>query len=372
MGGKAVESIPGLAWTLKKQGARIMGMYWRGLEKSVKKAFWRILGILVHHRRQKVELPIDFAGIHSILVIRPDRLGDVILSTPVYESIKRSFPRIRLTVLANQAGILADNPFIDRIISFDKKRPWRLLRELLAGEFDLAIVLNRVFSATAAILALFSRAWLRVGYETREGTGVYNITLAGREETQHEIQNNLDLLRHIGVPTIHETPSIHFNPAETRKIDALLKEKNRFPERPLILIKPGTRVPAWGWPVDKFQAVCDRLLAGQRAEVFIIQGPGEEDMINSLFHTPVILPALSAKELACVIRRSRLLLCNHTGVMHMATAVQTPVVAIFKHGEIARWGPYNTRRRILEERDGNTLSVETVLEAIDDILTTHH
>ena len=342
--------------------------YWRGLGQSVKKAFWLSLSLLVRRRKQKVELPINFAAIRSILVIRPDRLGDVILSTPVYESIKRSFPRIHLTVLANQTPILANNPFIDRIISFDKKRPWRVLRELSVGKFDLVIVLNRAFSATAAMLALLSKAPLRVGYETREGMGVYNITLAGRKEPQHEIQNNLDLLRHIGVPTIHDTPSIHFNDAETRKMDALLKEKNRFPERPLILIKPGTRVPAWGWPWEKFQAVCDRLLAEQRAEVFIIQGPGEEAMINSFFRAGVILPTLSTKELACVIRRSRLLFCNHTGIMHIASAVQTPALVIFKHGEIARWGPYNTRYRILEERNGDTLSVEKVLATIDDIL----
>lgn len=345
-----------------------------GLEKSVKKAFWRALGTLIHEE-QKVELPIDFAGIRSILVIRPDRLGDVILSTPVYESLKRSFPQIKLSVLANRvsAGILADNPFIDKIIPFDKKRPWRLLRELSAEKFDLAIVLNRMFSATAAILTLLSKARLRVGYKTREGMGVYNIALAGRETTQHEIQNNLDLLRHIGVPAIHEAPSIHFNDAETQKIDALIKEKNRFPERPLILVKPGTRVPAWGWDLDKFQAVCDRLVSSQRAEVFVIQGPGEENMINSLFRrSAVILPALPVKELACMIRRSHLLFCNHTGIMHIASAVQTPAVVIFKHGETARWGPYNTRHSILEERNGDTLSVENALKTIDNILTIHH
>jgi heptosyltransferase-2 len=338
------------------------------LGTSLKKAFWRGLALLVRNRKRKVDLPLDFAAIHSILVIRSDRLGDVILSTPVYESIKRSFPLIRLTVLANQANILADNPFIDRVISVDKKRPWRILRDLAGEKFDLVIVLNRAFSATAATFALLSKAPLRVGYETREGMAVYNVTLAGRKEPQHEIQNNLDLLRHIGVPTIHETPGIHFNDRETQKIDALLKEKNRFPDRPLVLVKPGTRVPAWGWPLEKFQAVCDRLLAEKRAEVFIIQGPGEEGMINSFFRAHVILPALSAKELACLIRRSRLLFCNHTGIMHMASAAQTPALVIFKHGETARWGPRDTRSRILEERNGATLSVEKALEAIDGIL----
>lgn len=344
----------------------------KGVGKSVKSALWRAFGVLLLSKNKNAKLPIDFTKTRSILVIRPDRLGDVILSTPVYESIKKSFPQATLTVLANRAsaGILADNPFIDRIVEFDKKNPFPVLQKLSAGKFDLAVVLNRMFSSTAAMLVLLSKAPLRVGYKTREGAGVYNIALAGNENAQHEIQNNLDLLRYIGAPKICDAPGIYFNNAETQKIDSLVKEKNRFPERPLILVKPGTRVSAWGWDLNKFQSLCHRLLSEQLAEVFIIQGPGEKDMIDSLFRQtkPVILPVLSAKELACMIRQSRLLLCNHTGIMHMASAVRTPVVAIFKHGDKARWSPCNTKYRILEEHNGSTLSVEKVLETINDIL----
>lgn len=347
-------------------------MDWQGVEKSVKRAFWRTLGVLLLNKNQNAELPVDFTKIKSILVIRPDRLGDVILSTPVYESIKKSFPQTTLTVLANRAsaGILADNPFIDRIIEFDKKNPFLVLGKLSAGKFDLAVVLNRMFSSTAAMFALLSKAPLRVGYKTLEGAGIYNIALVGNEGPQHEIQNNLDLLRYIGASKICDAPGIYFNSSETKKIDILIKEKNRFSERPLVLVKPGTRVSAWGWDLNKFQDICHRLLAEQLAEIFIIQGPGEKDMIDSLFRQtkPVILPVLSAKELACMIQKSHLLLCNHTGIMHMASAVRTPVVAIFKHGDKVRWGPCNTKYRILEEHNGSTLSVEKVLETINDIL----
>jgi len=63
-----------------------------------------------------------------------------------------------------------------------------------------------------------------------------------------------------------------------------------------------------------------------------------------------------------------LLFCNHTGIMHLASAVQTPVVAIFKHGETARWGPVHTRHALLEERDSDTLTPETALERIEQFL----
>ncbi|MDP7109161.1 MAG: glycosyltransferase family 9 protein, partial [Nitrospinaceae bacterium] len=76
------------------------------------------------------------------------------------------------------------------------------------------------------------------------------------------------------------------------------------------------------------------------------------------------LPILSIKELALTIKKSDLLFCNHTGIMHLASAVETPVVAIFKHGETARWGPVHTRHALLEERDPDILLPETVLENI--------
>lgn len=352
-----------------------MGVNWRlGLGKSIKTIFWRTLGNLAGKNAQQARLPLDFAKIRSVLVIRPDRLGDLILSTPVYESIKQSFPWIKVSVLANRTSsdILSDNPFVDQVLLFDKKNPLRVLRGLSSGEFDLAIALNRMFSATVATFALLSRAGLRVGYKTREGLGIYNIVLEGREKPQHETQNNLDLLRHIGVTQICEKPGIYFADKETQKIKTLIKENHRFPDRPLILIKPGTRVPAWGWRLEKFQTVCKSLLDSQQAEVFIIQGPGEKNMIDSLFRSadpaPVVLPMLSTKELACMIRNSQLLLCNHTGIMHIASAVRTPVVAIFKHGDTTRWGPCHTHYKILEERNNDTLSTDKTLEAIKDTL----
>lgn len=345
-----------------------------GLGKSAKSIFWRALGNLLGKKSPKTHLPLDFATIRSVLVIRPDRLGDLILSTPVYASLKQSFPWVKVSVLANRssAEILLNNPHVDRVLIFDKKNPLRVLRDLSAGEFDLAIVLNRMFSSTAAAFALLSRAGLRVGYKTREGSGVYNIAVAGQEKPQHEIQNNLDLLRHLGATTLCQNPGIYFTGAESQKIETWIKEHRRFPARPLILVKPGTRVPAWGWNLEKFKAVCENLLEKERAEVFIIQGPGEENMIDSLFRktrsAPVILPMLSTKELAGMIANCQLLLCNHTGIMHLASAVGTPVIAIFKHGDPARWGPCNTRYKILEERNNDTLSVDTLLETIRDIL----
>jgi ADP-heptose:LPS heptosyltransferase len=350
-----------------------MGELSRNVEKCAKNVLWGVLGFLFA-RKQSAKLPLDLENIKSVLVVRPDRLGDVVLSTPVYESIKLSVPGARLTVLVDKSntGLLADNPDIDDVLAWNPKQPFKTLRALRQKRFDLTFTLNKTFSATASLLTLVSGAKYRVGYKQAQNAWVHDVQVDIDKEPRHEIENNLELLKAVGLRKIVQNPKLTFNAKEADKITALLAEKNRHPDRPLVLIKPGTRVPEWGWRLEKFQAVTDHLLKNKTAEVFLISGPGEEAMterfIRDMETPPVRLPPLSIKELALLIQKSDLLFCNHTGIMHLASAVQTPVLAIFKHGEIARWGPYNTNSIILEERGSDSLSPETSIESIDRLL----
>ena len=102
----------------------------------------------------------------------------------------------------------------------------------------------------------------------------------------------------------------------------------------------------------------------------MICGPGEEKMVISVQtnHFPKSLPPLGLRELAHLIERADLLICNHTGIMHLASAVKTPVLAIFKHGDSKRWAPYNTPHIILDERNHDGLTPETVLAKANELL----
>ena len=346
----------------------------RSIENKVKYTLWNFLGPLFAAGRRKPALPVNLQNIHSVLVIRPDRLGDVVLSTPVYPSIKKSMPEVRLTVLVDRVymGILKDNPFIDEVIPLDRKKPWRALRQLRKTHFNLAFTLNKKFSATASLLNFFSRAALSVGYSHEESEWIHDIQVPVAPEPRHETQNNLELLRAIGIEEISDAPQIHFNDEESQKVDALIRDRRTHPERPLVLIKPGTRIGKWGWDLKNFQAVTELLLETALAEVFIICGPDEETMseffLTPLKYKPVLLPVLPIKELARAIQQADILFCNHTGIMHLASAVQTPLLVIFKHGEIPRWGPVNTRSIVLEELNNETLTPKSVIENIQHLI----
>ena len=116
----------------------------------------------------------------------------------------------------------------------------------------------------------------------------------------------------------------------------------------------------------------ERLLESDKAQVWLVNGPGEEaelkTAITNMQPPPKLLPLLSAKELALLIQECDVLLCNHTGIMHLASAVDKPVCVIFKHGEIKRWGPLNSGSVVLEERDDGSLSPDTVLNTLLEML----
>ena len=346
----------------------------RNLEKKAKQILWNLVGACAGKAPSPPDLPLDFSAIQSVLVIRPDRLGDVVLSTPVYQTLKKAFPHLHISVLVDsgQAELLADNPNISQVFAFDPKRPLNAFRQLRDEQFDLALTLNKKFSATATFFALCSGAKIRVGYDHLENAWAHNIRVPLEGPPRHESENNLDLLRALGIEEIQSQPQLYFNSAETQKIADLIQQYRPTRDQPVVLVKSGTRIAKWGWQWKKFQTVIEHLLESNKAQVWLVNGPGEEaelqTAIANMQRKPQLLPLLSAKELALLMQECDVLLCNHTGIMHLASAVDKPVCVIFKHGEIKRWGPLNSDSVVLEERNDDSLSSDTVLNTLLEML----
>jgi ADP-heptose:LPS heptosyltransferase len=349
-----------------------MKPFLRSIEYKIKLIIWSLFRILSGGIAPSTPLPVDFSKISNVLVVRPDRLGDVVLSTPVYESLKRSFPHLKITVMVNpiQAGILEDNPHLHKIILMRRRRFWQAIRQSRKDKFDLAITLNKKFSATATFFTLCANATTNAGYRHPQSLWGYNIQLPVEGPPCHEIENNLALLKHIGVPQIIQQPRIYFNNGEKQKI-AGIKNSNKK-TRPLILVKTGTRIAEWGWQWEKFQIVIEHMLKNDIADIWLINGPGEEaeleSHISKMEFKPRLLPLIKVKELALLMQQCDLLFCNHTGIMHLASAVEKPACVIFKHGEIQRWGPRHPTSVVLDDRHQDTLTPETVINTLKEIL----
>ena len=164
----------------------------RKIERIAKHALWAIIGFFFGEKNSP-PLPINFTSAASVLVIRTDRLGDVVLSTPVYKSIKKSFPHLRVSVIVNRSNmsILTDNPNVDEIIPFAPKNIGTIIKQLRCNGFDIAFTLNKKFSVIASFLALISKAKYKIGYAHDETTWLYDIRLPIDNQPRHESLNNL-------------------------------------------------------------------------------------------------------------------------------------------------------------------------------------
>ena len=304
-----------------------------------------------------------------ILIIRTDRVGDVILSTPVIRSLRSAMPDAYLAMMVRpeHRELVEGNPDLNAVILYDKEgaeKSWwgslRFARALRQQRFDAALILH---STNRVILV----SWLagihrRVGYARRlPWLLTDSIPYIKREGNRHELEYNLDLLRLIGVEARERALFVPTTSAQEASIVAFLRDHRLSGSEPLIILHPGASCPSKRWPVRRFASVGDRMAQRHGARIVVVTGPGEvsfgEAVVRRMKQPAV--PAFgrfSLGELACLFRKARCLISNDSGPVHLACAVGTPVVSIFGRwgGGLSptRWGPTGPKSVVLHHDIG--------------------
>jgi ADP-heptose:LPS heptosyltransferase len=124
------------------------------------------------------------------------------------------------------------------------------------------------------------------------------------------------------------------------------------PHRSFVVIHPGARFWFKQWPLDRVAELADRIQDAERCPVVILGGAGDVDdlkTIGAAMRTPFRTTdgRLPIRGVAAIIRRARLFVGNDNGPMHMATAVGTPVVALFGSSDPRVWGPWGADHRVI-------------------------
>jgi ADP-heptose:LPS heptosyltransferase len=225
--------------------------------------------------------------------------------------------------------VLANSPFVDRVFTYDKRRPAThlvMLRELRAQHFDLAIVLHTVsFSFTTLMLGVIPGARVRIGSTSeRVGdslTGTYlNITLplpapaqlAGMNEAEH----NLFPLRAVGITTDDLSPLIVPGAASERWAEGYARDSWREGTVKLA-VHPGAGKTGNIWKPENFAAVVNTLAGTRELSLAIVQGPADADTVRAFeaaCHVKgSVVRGRSITDVAALMKRADLVLCNDTG-----------------------------------------------------------
>ena len=304
-----------------------------------------------------------------ILIVRTDRIGDVLLSTPVASALREAYPQAYIAMMVSPCAkeIVEANPYVDEAIVYDKDvlhKSWghsvKFSQSLKKKKFDLAIVLhptNRVHLVT-----YFAGIKRRVGYDRKMS---YLLTDRVRHIKQlgekHESEYNLDLVRHIGIHPKEKKLFMGVGPETKAWVRELFIREGIKESDKLLAIHPGASCPSKVWPNERFARVADSLIEKAGFKVVIVAGQKDaalaQSVVKNMRYPAVNLAGgTSVAQLAGVFKRCRLLISNDSGPVHVACAVGTPVISVFGRSQAGlspkRWGPSGARDKILHKDVG--------------------
>jgi ADP-heptose:LPS heptosyltransferase len=295
-----------------------------------------------------------------ILIIKWGALGDLIAGTVAIRTVREAFPQARITLLSNKLmfEICPPGTLCDEIIVYDEKHfslieEFHILNQLRKRKFDCAVNL-RWMSERSAFLGWLSGAKVRVGAGPKSFSFLYTHTARHPAGRHHEIQRNLDVVKVLGVRTSNETPFVYISPDDEQWADMFLQERNAVRKR-FFCIHPGASKSQKAWLLERFQEVGKRFVEHFNTPVLVTWGPGERKLAESLataFGSYGIMCDETRRvgQLAALLKRCDLFLCNCSGPMNVATAVQTPTIALLGSAHPDDWGPYGTIHRSIKSR----------------------
>lgn len=356
-------------------------MIFKKIEHIGKKILVLILGFFIKSEQLQPE-DVNLSGIKKILVIRQDdRIGNLVLTTPLLSALRRFFPKAHIYYLASQTfhTLFRNSSLVDQIFVAKKKRyifhPLSLvffIRKIRKQRFDLAFDASdeNNFSLNNSFLAYLSGAKYRIGYQKPHSSLFLNLEVPSSNLQRHASQMHLDLLRFLVGDFQGDDLRMELDPENRLFVKKYLKEKDIRPDDFLIGINIGGRGEK-RWDLENFTQLADWLADEFDAKVIFIWGPEEKKIIKGMTlkneNKQILSELFPLPVLSALIERCNLFVSGDTGAMHLSTAVGTPTLALFLDSDPIKFGPQGKTHKIICSSNGK-ISVETVKKTMREMI----
>jgi heptosyltransferase-2 len=300
------------------------------------------------------------------LIVRLSSAGDIVLASLLIRTLHARFPSARIDFLVKHeyAPLVAHNPLLSQILTFPTGGSWRELRHLRrvirSGEYDLIIDIHdslrsrllcagqgKVVRVRKRKIARSMLVWFKRDWYDRWG-GAPGVAL-----------RYLEPLRPYGVTDDQRGLELTI-PADVRAAAAArLEAEGLSPDRRFIAVCPTARHFTKIWPADRFASAAAALAEETQLPVALFGAADEREQCTAVaagihaaaptIHVANMAGTLTLLESAAALDASAVVLCNDSGLMHLAAARKRPVVAVFG-STVRQFGffPFGTRSRVIE------------------------
>jgi ADP-heptose:LPS heptosyltransferase len=354
-------------------------------EDFLKRIFFLIVRLAIHSPMR--EFPAE-TSIKAILVVRQhNQLGDMLCAVPLLRTLRNRFPDAWITLVTSRVNdaIMQHHPYINETLCY-KQQPltalWGFYRSLRKRGYDLAIVPASIsLSSTSSFIALLSRATVRVGPQSFNGLKnptsfcfTTPVTLDWTNKTRrHHALRNLDIVASFGIGTNDLTSVIGITTEERKTAAAFIKPlRLKYPL--LVGFHPGAGKPPNRWHAKRFAAIANKLSREFNAGILITSGPMDEipvqEMREHLQCPSILIQSGHIRSDAAIIDQLDLCITNDTGIMHVAGATRTQVLALFGPTDPLQWSPIGQKNHYIASKDEdiNSITEEEVYDVAGIIL----
>jgi ADP-heptose:LPS heptosyltransferase len=293
-----------------------------------------------------------------IVLIRPCCIGDVVLATATLKALRRHYPDAHITFAVGSWSRRAveNHPLLDNILDtgpddLPLRSPTgfvRFVRTLRAGRFDLAVSLVR--SPLMSLALLLSGIPHRVGLDSGGRGFGYSVRVpVDPAQARHEAEIYLDTARALGIDTDDCYASVPVRDSDFERVRTLRSERG-IGERYIVInpaggVNPGMVMAAKRWPPGYFAALADRLAAQIEAQVVIVAGPDDRQIVEGVRSQMETRPTtfvgeLSFGEIAALASEAVVYIGNDTGLTHLAAAAGAKTAMILGPSDPARYAPF--------------------------------
>jgi heptosyltransferase III len=293
------------------------------------------------------------------------------MTTPSLAALKEAYPQSQMSMLVNQGteDMVRDNPCLSEVIALErdpKKKPLaelgyqrQLITRLRRNRFALSIDFSG--GDRGAILSWLSGAKQRIGYHPKKQKQwwwkkAFTQTVKTPGDDRHVVEHHLDAVRLLGINPAR--PVLHFfwSPKDQDSLSRLLSQKEFKNHKPYAVVHPTSRWMFKTWRLDGYSQVIDHIQRDLGLTAIVTSGPDkkERDAVNEILKqcqtTPVDLSGqLNLKQLGCLIAGGKFFFGVDSAPMHIAAAVNTPVLALFGPSGDHMWGPWGEGHLVIKK-----------------------